>query len=532
MFIDLLVFSSVVWRTQRIIIFSTDTMTRVTHDNTAVAITDAHEDHTNADVNETATCGEADQTLSDIKSENMGTRQKPVSSQYIIFLEPIVFVYALYLGAVFPLLDQFVRARISNDYNSSSQHINNSNDILSGCDNKSSLYRNSEIDSEASLWTLYMTIASLLPAVVSLWMLGSYSDKGGRKVAIIIPQIGALIRCITLLAVIYFDLPLYVMVIGAFFEGLSGAFHMFLSAGFSCVADITSPEMRSLRITVLDGCFTFGTVVSQIACGYLIASLGFFYPFLILAVILLLDIVATIILLPETVTKDPDVRFWSFGHLRNAFNVYSRDNGTGRRWKLLMCLAIVFLTCSVTYAGYDVKIFYLLDVPFCFSSVMIGYFNAMLMLISGPVSILMTKLTLSVFGDTGLLLIGAVSGTAYLGVVTFSTTILVLIGKFCCFLQFVLQYQKLTRQTTDLYELVNTYSGVVYLMMAGNGICSQNIWCNMSILGEPRCTFYASLERVQIDIWESFNRLQNVVTNTFSTRRTHAYIRHNATHEV
>ena len=92
-------------------------MTRFTHDNTAVAITDAHEDHTNADVNETSTRGEADQTLSDIKSENMGTRQKPVSSQYIIFLEPIMFVYALYLGAVFPLLDQFVRARISNEYN-------------------------------------------------------------------------------------------------------------------------------------------------------------------------------------------------------------------------------------------------------------------------------------------------------------------------------------------------------------------------------------------------------------------------------
>ena len=253
-------------------------MTRVNHDNNAVAITDAHEDHTNADVNEIATRGEADQNLYDVKSENMGTRQKPGSSQYNFYLEPIMFMYALFLGALFPTLDQFVRARISSEYNSSSLHINNSNEMLSGCDNKTSLYRNSEIQAEASLWTLYTTIASLLPAVVSLWMLGSYSDKGGRKVAIIIPQIGALIRCINLLAVIYFDLPLYVMVIGAFFEGLSGAFYMILSAGCSYIADITSLEMRSLRITVIDGCFTFGTVVSQIAGGYLIASLGFFYP--------------------------------------------------------------------------------------------------------------------------------------------------------------------------------------------------------------------------------------------------------------
>ena len=446
MFIFLLVFSSVVQRTQRIITFSTDTMTRVNHDNTAVAITYVHEDHTNADVNETATRGEADQHLYDVKAGNMGTRQKPVSSQYNFYLEPVMFMYALYLGALFPLLDQFIRARISSEYSSSSHHINNSNESLSGCDNKTSLYRNSEIQSEASLWTLYTTVASL-PAVVSLWMLGSYSDKRGRKVAIIVPQIGALIRCINLLAVIYFDLPLYVMVIGAFFEGLSGGFYMILSAGFSYIADITSPEMRSLRITVLDCCFTSGTVVSQIACGYLIASLGFFYPFLILAVILLLDIVVTVILLPETVTKNPDVRFWSFGHLRNAFNVYTRDNGTGRRWKLLVCLAIIFLTCSVTYAGADIKLFYLLDVPFCFSSILIGYFNAMMMLISGPFSILMTKLTLSLFGDTGLLLIGAVSGTAYQGVVTFSTTILVFIGKFICFLRFLLQSQnKLLKQ--------------------------------------------------------------------------------------
>ncbi|KAK2193221.1 hypothetical protein NP493_16g02019 [Ridgeia piscesae] len=40
----------------------------------------------------------------------------------------------------------------------------------------------------------------------------------------------------------------------------------------------------------------------------------------------------------------------------------------------------------------------------------------------------MTKLTLSVFGDSGLLLIGAISGTAYQGVVTFSTTLLVFIA--------------------------------------------------------------------------------------------------------
>ena len=406
----------------------TDTMKRDHQESIAATDTDVHNEIT-AHVDETASSRESGQNLSDTESEKTGCQRKTVFSKYAMLLEPIMFVYALYVGSIFPLMDQFVRAQISSKYNSSGGH--NSSHILSVCSRNSSRHRNDEVDAESSRWMLYTNAAALLPGVVSLWMLGPYSDKQGRKVAIIVPQLGSLLRCISVLAVIYFELPLYVILIGAFIEGASGGLFMVVSAGFSYVADITNHENRSFRITVLDSCISLGITVSQIAAGYLIATVGYLYPFLILTVIILLDLVVAAFFLPETVTKDPLVRFWSLGHFRKAFNLYFRDNGTGRRWKLLLSLVIVFFSCSVTYASFDIQTFYLIDVPFCLSSIQIGYFGAMLSCISAPVSMLMTKFTLSIFGDSGLLLIGAVSTTSYEVVMTFSTkTFLIFMGKF------------------------------------------------------------------------------------------------------
>jgi len=403
-------------------------MKRDNHENIDATNTDVHDD-ISADVDETASSRESGQNLPDTESEKTGSQRKPVFSRYAMLLEPIMFVYALYMGSIFPLMDQFVRAQISSTYNASGGH--NSPHIPSVCSKNSSRHRNDEVDAEASRWMLYTTTAALLPGIVSLWMLGPYSDRQGRKVAIIVPQLGTLLRCISVLAVIYFDLPLYVILMGAFIEGACGGIFMVVSAGFSYVADITTHENRSFRITVLDSCISIGITVSQVATGYLIASVGYFYPFLILTAIVLLSLVAAAIFLPETVTKDPLVRFWSLGHFRKAFNLYFRDNGTGRRWKLLLSLVIVFFSCSVTYASFDVQTFYLIDVPFCLSSIQIGYFGAMLSCISAPVSMLMTKFTLSIFGDSGLLLIGAVSTTSYEVVMTFSTkTFLIFMGKF------------------------------------------------------------------------------------------------------
>ena len=367
--------------------------------------------------------GNADQL--NFESENKAPPPIPVPSHFALLLEPVMFVYAFYIGAIPLLTDQYVRARLSRDY------ANVSNETSSEiCGQNSSRYENDYVSSEASMWMVYASLALLIPAIASLILLGSYSDRGGRKIAIIVPQVGAAVRCISFLAVIYFDWPLYFIVIAAFVEGLSGGISMVIAAGFSYVADITSRDGRSFRIALLEGCFSLGTVVSQVASGYLIASLGFFYPFLILAAIMLLNITVVAVLLPETIVRDSDVRFLSLGHFLKAFNLYFKDDGTGRRWKLLLSLAIVFFTCSVTLGRIDVQIFYLLDLPLCWSPVLIGYFGALFMLIAAPVAVIMTKLTHSTFGDYGLLLIGSISTLAFQAVVTFSTTtILTFMGK-------------------------------------------------------------------------------------------------------
>ena len=364
----------------------------------------------------------------------------PVYSRFVMLLEPVMLMYALYVGAVAPLSDQYIHARISNNYNLTDDNLNKSHGDQDVCNNGSSRHQNDDIDSQASLWILYINVATMVPGLFSLILLGSYSDRGGRKVAIIAPQVGAIVRCVSFFAVIYFDLSLYVIVVAAFIEGLSGGISMSFAASYAYIADVTSHN-RSLRMTILESCFGIGTVISQIVLGYLINSLGYYYPFLILTALLLLSLVVTACLLPETVTRDPDVRFWTLHHFSKAYHLYTRDNGTGRRWKLLLCLAIVFCTCAVTLGRTDVLIIYLLDAPFCWSSVLIGYFGAVFMLICAPTSILLIKLTQPKLSDSHLLLIAIVSAVAYQAVVVFSTTtVLMFMGKcdiYLCIVKFI-----------------------------------------------------------------------------------------------
>ncbi|KAI0211480.1 hypothetical protein LSAT2_003701 [Lamellibrachia satsuma] len=89
-----------------------DTMTKESQQNVTAPSTDELD---NAD-------------LSDVELKKTDSPQIPVSSHLVMLLEPIMFVYALYIGAISPLSDQYVRDKISKDYNLTVDHANDSGD--------------------------------------------------------------------------------------------------------------------------------------------------------------------------------------------------------------------------------------------------------------------------------------------------------------------------------------------------------------------------------------------------------------------
>ena len=94
----------------------------------------------------------------------------------------------------------------------------------------------------------YNLILTLLSVVVApLW--GPWTDNGGkRKPALLVAILGACLDMLVILLVMYFDWPVYVLIVGAALNGLSGFATVLMIGATAYIADVSSKEERAFRI--------------------------------------------------------------------------------------------------------------------------------------------------------------------------------------------------------------------------------------------------------------------------------------------
>ena len=107
----------------------------------------------------------------------------------------------------------------------------------------------------ASIFGLKSTLCAVIPAIISVMFLGPYSDRVGRKYAIIIPIIGQLFTTLNITANVYFHLPLDLLLVGAFVYGLCGYWTTLFMGVISYITDIT-PKVRQTHSSYRDPCST------------------------------------------------------------------------------------------------------------------------------------------------------------------------------------------------------------------------------------------------------------------------------------
>jgi len=79
--------------------------------------------------------------------------------------------------------------------------------------------------------------------------MGSYADKRGRKPILLLPLMGAILETAINLAIMYFHLPLYLVLVGGVFNGLSGYFVSLWLALNSYLADTVDKDKLSNRMS-------------------------------------------------------------------------------------------------------------------------------------------------------------------------------------------------------------------------------------------------------------------------------------------
>jgi DHA1 family tetracycline resistance protein-like MFS transporter len=153
----------------------------------------------------------------------------------------------------------------------------------------------------ASVVGLLMATFSFCQFVAApVW--GMASDRIGRKLVLIISQIGATIGWAMLglapaIAVPLAVAPIAVVFVARVIEGISGGN---ISITQAYVADLVTPKERSRAFGLIGAMFAAGMVFGPAAGGILFSKYGFAMPFFVAAGLQFLTLVITVVMLPES----------------------------------------------------------------------------------------------------------------------------------------------------------------------------------------------------------------------------------------
>lgn len=304
----------------------------------------------------------------------------------LFLVEPVVALYAFSSFLIYPLVQQYVYRRLWQELTNTTYPIS---DNVSRCaenisSNHSSYHE--EVQRQASLFSLYTELFSTIPSLVVTFMLVAYSDRGGRKITIIMPLIGSLIYTLTFLTVSYFELNIYLLIGSSLLSSLFGGLGTFLGGCFAYIADLCEDgHQKTLRMAGVDMMIGLLSGVASISTGYFLRAAGFNWPFLTSAMCQCLILLYAIFILEETVKKAPDDAVLLDGSpqcsafkqmIYGSYNMFARAS---RRTKTVLVL-LILIFCSFSFAymgGISLITLYELNAPLCWTEILIGYGSAL-----------------------------------------------------------------------------------------------------------------------------------------------------------
>ncbi|XP_072048697.1 proton-coupled folate transporter-like [Amphiura filiformis] len=198
------------------------------------------------------------------------------ASRYVT-VEPILLLTAVGFGVVTSVLPQFLQYTIAIEQNVTLPEDNGGINGTCVEQNTSDPYyrRLQEVQAEVSYWQMVISMCGTLPSIFVSPFLGVWSDRRSRKEILGFILLGYLVFMVGFLLVHYLMLPLWVLAVAKFIEGLTGGTMLLAAQCTAYISDITNKENRLLRIAFAFTMPSIGIGSTQVAFGYLIEDYGF-----------------------------------------------------------------------------------------------------------------------------------------------------------------------------------------------------------------------------------------------------------------
>ena len=323
----------------------------------------------------------------------------------IVTVEPVIFLFmfSLYLYEVMFQLyvfNTYGKQKIDEYKNLSTdvENINNTANKSSGpqipvCLNTSFLdnykpngsrHLGDSVEAQTAVLELIVGTTARLPSIIATLILGPISDRFGRKPAIIVVLTGIILHSTLVLIIIELKLDLHFFILSAGLRGLAGGMAGILTASYSYIADISSKKWLTIRLGVLESMNFIAGSLSFIIGGVLIhlSSCQFEVPAILSLACVVAALPYALIALPESLDRDKkslrmsetstQTRTLGPKVLLRGLQIFF---GKGySRWKLWLCLFIMFITVANISGTTSVIILYLLHSPLQWDPIQIGAF--------------------------------------------------------------------------------------------------------------------------------------------------------------
>ena len=223
---------------------------------------------------------------------------------YLLPVELVVFLYIFTSYFNTQILLQYyyqIYARQTLNLSSNFSHCLNQTDIVDMSDNATF----SLIQQNTNHLNLITSVVSQVPSVFVLIILGGFADKFGRKIIMFVIFIGQLIQAINGVVVVYYQLNMYLLLIGKVAYGITGGFGAALIAGYSYVADITPKRWLTIRIGLVQLAIFAASAAGAAASNSWLGSNGCdFHPPMWLTVATSVVSILYVVILPESLTEE------------------------------------------------------------------------------------------------------------------------------------------------------------------------------------------------------------------------------------
>lgn len=291
-----------------------------------------------------------------------------------VVVEPLLMLYTVAIFVAHTVEAQFRYQKIGQSMGINLDNLTHGKDA--SCDTNVSDPGYLEMESvqkEAARWNIYIEVATNVPSIFMTILYGSYSDKIGRKIILLLPPIGLMVAAAVNICIIHFDLPVYVFLLTSL-QSFFGGSNMMIAACFAYIADTTTHQARAFRMTLLDVILMSAASFAQLGLGYWIKAQGFFPPYMFVLGAGFISLLYGIFLVPESKPKTQNAQKNTAEYLTQGYKLCIKADSTGRRWKINMIL----LSYVVGNLGstFDVMTLYEMNTPLCWKSVLIGYYEA------------------------------------------------------------------------------------------------------------------------------------------------------------